>query len=40
MLNTVIDWTFLQEPLWRWTIFFGAMMLIAHAYHGVLDFLK
>jgi hypothetical protein len=39
-LSGVTDWQFLNEPLWRWALFFGAMMGIAFAWHGVIDLMK
>ena len=39
-LNTAIDWTFLDEPLYRWAIFFAAVGGMFFAWHGVLDLMR
>jgi hypothetical protein len=40
VLNGIVDWTFLNEPAWRWAVFFiGAGFFIA-AWDGVLDLMK
>lgn len=31
-----VDWKFLNEPLWRWFIFVGVLMLIVFAWSGVI----
>lgn len=36
-LSAAINWDFLDEPLYRWFIFFGAMLGIAWGWHGVLE---
>ncbi len=33
------DWTFLNEPLYRWAIFIFALGLILMAWRGVLGFI-
>ena len=41
--NPVTDfakWTFLQEPLYRWVLFFVALALIGWAWRGVIEFMK
>lgn len=40
-MNVVTDvtkWSFLDEPLYRWFIFFGAIIFIAWTWKGVLSF--
>lgn len=37
MLQNITNWEFLEEPLWRWALFFGAILGIAWGWHGVLD---
>ena len=39
-LNSAIDWTFLNEPLYRWAIFGVAVMGFLYAWTGVLDLMK
>jgi hypothetical protein len=31
-----VDWTFLQEPLWRWAVFFVAASGFLYVWHGVI----
>jgi hypothetical protein len=38
-LDTVANWQFMQEPLWRWFVMFGAMLAIAFGWHGILEFM-
>jgi hypothetical protein len=38
--NPVSSWEFLQEPLWRWFIMFGAALVIMFVWGGVVDFIK
>jgi hypothetical protein len=38
--STLTSWEFLDEPLWRWALFFGAMLGIAWGWNGVLDLMK
>jgi len=40
LVTNVTDWKFLEEPLYRWAIFFGAMLGIAYAWNGVLRVAK
>lgn len=40
IINNVTGWNFLQEPLWRWFLFFGALLGIGWAWHGILEFMK
>lgn len=39
-INTVVDWTFLNEPLWRWGLFFMAVMFMSWGWRGILDMMK
>ena len=39
-LYNVVDWPFLQEPLWRWAIFVGVMLGFLYAWNGVIEFMK
>lgn len=36
-LNGVINWEFLDEPLYRWAFFFLALMGMGVAWRGILD---
>lgn len=37
-LSQLTDWPFLQEPLWRWALFFVAISAIAYAMNGMLGY--
>lgn len=39
-LENVADWPFLQEPLWRWFIFVGAILGMLYGWSGVIDLMK
>lgn len=39
-LNSAVNWQFLNEPLYRWWLFFLAIALSLFAWHGVLEFMK
>lgn len=39
IFSGVTNWEFLNEPLYRWAIFFGAIMLIAWGWNGVLGYM-
>lgn len=39
VIENTVGWKFLNEPLYRWAIFFGAIMLIAWGWKGVLSFI-
>lgn len=39
-LSSVTDWSFMNEPLWRWFMFFGAMLAITYSWHGLVDLMK
>ncbi|MGI0011913.1 MAG: hypothetical protein ACREBU_00505 [Nitrososphaera sp.] len=34
------SWPFLQEPIWRWFVFFVALGLIFRVWAGILSFMK
>lgn len=33
----IASWPFLQEPLWRWFLAFGAFLAIGWGWHGILE---
>lgn len=39
-LQNVIGWQFMSEPLWRWFMFWGALVAIGIAWGGILEFMK
>lgn len=39
-LDTIANLEFMQEPLWRWFIAFGALLFIAYGWKGILEFMK
>ena len=39
-VQNIIDWPFLNEPLYRWAVFMVAMGFITTGWHGVLEFMK
>jgi hypothetical protein len=39
-VSAAINWQFLNEPLYRWIIFFVALSFIAVAWRGVISFMK
>jgi hypothetical protein len=34
------QWPFMQEPLYRWFLFFGALIAMMTAWNGILSFMK
>jgi len=36
VVNDIANWQFLNEPLYRWVLFTGAMLAINAAWYGVL----
>lgn len=38
--STVIDWTFLNEPAWRWAIFLAGATGFLFVWNEVLDLMK
>lgn len=39
-LKNVLDWSFMNEPLWRWFMFLGALIAMMTAWRGVIDYIK
>lgn len=39
-LNQITNWEFLNEPLYRWAIFWIALAAIAYAWNGIISFMK
>ena len=39
-VSDVTGWKFLQEPLYRWVLFFIALAFIGIAWRGVIEFMK
>lgn len=39
-LKSIKDWPFLQEPMWRWFIFLGAMIFISLVWRIILSYMK
>lgn len=39
VLSNLTNWTFLDEPLYRWFIFIGALLLIMWGWNGILSFI-
>lgn len=40
LFSSIKNWQFLQEPLYRWAIFFVAMCLIAGAWRCTLSYME
>lgn len=40
MFEKIYDWNFLNEPLWRWAIFYVAIILIATTWRFILEYMK
>lgn len=40
MLDKLTNWSFLNEPLWRWFVFIVAMGFIMWAWRGILSTAK
>lgn len=38
VVSSVTGWKFMDEPLWRWFLFFGALILISWGWKGILSF--
>jgi hypothetical protein len=38
--STVVDWTFLNEPAWRWALFGVGVMGFLFVWREVLDLMK
>jgi len=39
-ISGVTDWTFLDEPMKRWFIFFGAVFLMMFVWGDILSFIR
>jgi len=39
-MNAIKDWTFLQEPLYRWALMVGALILILAGWYGIIKIAK
>lgn len=40
MIDTIKNWEFMSEPLWRWFIFAAAMIIILMVWGTVLAYMK
>jgi hypothetical protein len=40
LYNNTLGWTFLNEPLYRWGIFFAAVGAMGVAWNGVLHLMR
>lgn len=40
MLNTLLNWEFLDEPAKRWFLFFGLIIVINLAWKLIIDTMK
>lgn len=40
MFDNIKNWSFLKEPLYRWFIFFGALIFITLAWRVILQHMK
>lgn len=38
VITNAASWQFMNEPLYRWFIFFGALILISWGWKGILSF--
>jgi hypothetical protein len=39
-IQSITNWTFLQEPLYRWAIFVIAMAFISFGWQAILGFMR
>lgn len=39
-IEAVTDWEFQHEPLWRWFLFIGAMLVLLYIWRVVLSFMR
>lgn len=39
-MDKITNWTFLNEPAWRWFIFLGVLIAFSVAWKGVLNAIK
>lgn len=40
VVDSTVNWTFLNEPLYRWVLFFIALTFIGIAWRGIIEFMK
>lgn len=40
IFGTAVNWDFLNEPIYRWFIFLGALILMTFAWNGILSLMK
>lgn len=40
MIKNAVNWEFLNEPLYRWAMFFGAVTLMGVAWRGAVELMK
>lgn len=40
MIKKVVNWEFLNEPLYRWAMFFGATVCMGVAWRGAVELMK
>lgn len=40
LIDKITSWGFMQEPLYRWFMFVGAMLLILAAWTIILGYMK
>lgn len=40
VFDNITNWPFLNEPLWRWGVFFIAVAAMGWGWHGILDLMK
>ena len=40
IVENIVGWQFMQEPMWRWFMFVGAFTAIGIAWGGILSFMK
>jgi len=39
-LSNITNWQFLNEPLYRWFLFLGALLLMNYCWADIVDFMK
>jgi hypothetical protein len=40
LFSGVVDWTFLNEPAWRWAVFFVGASMFIYVWNDVLSLMK
>lgn len=40
VVDSTVNWAFLNEPLYRWVLFFIALTFIGIAWRGTIEFMK